>query len=68
MSLESVFTAQAVTKVYDLGEVRVHTLRGVIRRRDDGAAGAIGKQEIDAVEHIGRIGPRVGRLGAVSGF
>ena len=29
MSLESVFTARAVTKVYDMGEVRVHALRGV---------------------------------------
>ena len=29
MNLEPVFTARAVTKVYDMGEVRVHALRGV---------------------------------------
>lgn len=29
MSLEAVFSAKAVTKFYDMGEVRVHALRGV---------------------------------------
>ena len=29
MNLEAVFSARAVTKFYDMGEVRVHALRGV---------------------------------------